>query len=370
MGIGDHRPATTVSLSKVKTNTSLFYNISAMFGGLPVLGPATPVWVLLPFVYLLTFVLNGAWPGTRTAGYVLDRSLKQPLWYHLNGFRVAVTVYVLALVAAASGHLDLTLFVRQLQNGAAPLMACVLGMACAVAFFARGMRRWTQHGLHASTGLGLDARTRWPTVDQAGKVAPVPTDAETREFHARTRLEHFWAGLEWNPRVVGVDIKMYLYLIGAVYLQLNLLSGLAYQSQQAAAEMIASGGTPRPPAWAPLALRAVFPGPVSYALLVYVGALSWFLTEYLYNEHVHLYTYDLFRERIGFKLLWGCVCFYPNFYCVGILPLLQPPAAGTDLSPTSCAACVAVFLLGWTLTRGANLQKYYAKLGERKVRCM
>ncbi len=35
--------------------------------------------------------------------------------------------------------------------------------------------------------------------------------------------------------------------------------------------------------------------------------LSWFCVEYLMHEHVHLFTYDLFAERTGFKLTWGCL---------------------------------------------------------------
>jgi hypothetical protein len=46
-------------------------------------------------------------------------------------------------------------------------------------------------------------------------------------------------------------------------------------------------------------------------MVVFTGLWTWFLVEYLYHEHVHLYTYDLFAERLGFKLAWGCLFFYP-----------------------------------------------------------
>jgi hypothetical protein len=54
---------------------------------------------------------------------------------------------------------------------------------------------------------------------------------------------------------------------------------------------------------------------------------SWFLVEYLYYEHVHTFTYDVFRERIGFTLTWGCFVFYPFFYCIGVRPLYIVAAA-------------------------------------------
>ena len=48
---------------------------------------------------------------------------------------------------------------------------------------------------------------------------------------------------------------------------------------------------------------------------------TWFLVEYLYYENVHAFTYDIFRERIGFTLTWGCFVFYPFFYCIGVRSL-------------------------------------------------
>ena len=40
-------------------------------------------------------------------------------------------------------------------------------------------------------------------------------------------------------------------------------------------------------------------GAISYALLTYTLMITWFVVEYLYHEHVHLYTYDFFAERVG-----------------------------------------------------------------------
>ncbi len=52
-----------------------------------------------------------------------------------------------------------------------------------------------------------------------------------------------------------------------------------------------------------------FPAP-SPGVLLYVALFTWFVADYLVFERVHRYTYDLVAERIGFKLIWGCVAFY------------------------------------------------------------
>jgi delta14-sterol reductase len=101
---------------------------------------------------------------------------------------------------------------------------------------------------------------------------------------------------------------------------------------------------------------------MSLAMAAYAACLSFFVAEYMWHEAVHLWTYDIFRERIGFKLLFGCLAFYPFFYAVGILPLVDGTA---DISPAAAVGCVGLFFVGWALTRGANLQKFACKQGRR-----
>ena len=156
-------------------------------------------------------------------------------------------------------------------------------------------------------------------------------------------LEHFYSGMEWNPRPLhGVDLKMWCYLVGAVGLCLNVLSAMALHLQ-------VQGDT----------------GP-SRAAVAYLIMIMWFATEYMWFERVHLYTYDLFRERLGFKIVWGCFCFYPFFYCVGVWPLVDPAGyTNGDISQQAARLIVALYAGGWVLTRGANLQKYALKRGRK-----
>jgi len=79
---------------------------------------------------------------------------------------------------------------------------------------------------------------------------------------------------------------------------------------------------------------------------------------------VHLYTYDLFAEKIGMKLTWGCLFFYPFFYCIGVHTLVSAPSSSApshDITTVQSAGICALYAFGWFLTRGANLQKYFYK---------
>jgi delta14-sterol reductase len=65
--------------------------------------------------------------------------------------------------------------------------------------------------------------------------------------------------------------------------------------------------------------------------------------------------------RLGFKLIWGCLVFYPFFYPIGVWNLVS---ASDDISIAQALLIAGLFFFGWMLTRGANLQKYVFK-----VRC-
>ncbi|WP_419167376.1 DUF1295 domain-containing protein [Candidatus Palauibacter sp.] len=139
------------------------------------------------------------------------------------------------------------------------------------------------------------------------------------------------------PRAVfngRADAKMFLYLAGATLLQLNLLSFAAHH-------LLAHGGDPSP------------------GVVLHVALFSWFVCDYLVFERVHLYTYDLFAERVGFKLVWGCLSWYPYFYAVGLWSVADLPNPQAPAWPGVVATLV--FFAGWTLSRGANLQKFSFK---------
>lgn len=154
-------------------------------------------------------------------------------------------------------------------------------------------------------------------------------------------LADLFLGRRENPQYFAnrVDAKMYLYLAGATMLELNVLSFAAHHWQMHRDEP-------------------------SLGVALFAGLFTFFLTEYLHFEEVHLYTYDFVAERIGFKLTWGCLVFYPFFYSVGLWALAEAPNPHT---PVVLLALVAVlFFSGWVLSRGANLQKYWFKRDPQK----
>ncbi|HKC69475.1 MAG TPA: DUF1295 domain-containing protein, partial [Bacteroidia bacterium] len=141
----------------------------------------------------------------------------------------------------------------------------------------------------------------------------------------------------WNGRI---DAKMWLYLVGAVLLQLNILSFAAHH-------------------------YIMYKELSSPGIFLSTALLTFFLIDYLTFEEVHLYTYDLFAERVGFKLGWGCLVFYPFFYSIQLWATVDLPNQHT---PTWLLVLYTlIFFIGWGLSRGANLQKYYFKKNPGKT---
>ena len=178
---------------------------------------------------------------------------------------------------------------------------------------------------------------RWAGLAGAVTLGLLFTAAVVLPARSRRSLlaDLFYGRLE-NPQAFGrrVDAKMFLYLFGATLLGLNILSFAAHHV-------------------------LTYPGDPSPGVLLYAGLFGWFLVDYLTFERVHLYTYDFVAERVGFKLGWGCLAFYPYFYCVGLWSVADKPNPHT---PTGLlVGYAAVFFAGWVLARGANMQKYLFK---------
>jgi delta14-sterol reductase len=242
-------------------------------------------------VYALVLALHLWLPGRWVDGYVRDPATGQPLRYRLNGLRVLFATVGLYAAACASGWLPWEIFYT--QRFALAAGACALGLVFTLAV-----------------------------------VLPAP--------RVRGLLADLYLGRLANPQWLGgrLDAKMFLYLVGAVMLELNLLSFTAHH------------------------LKA-FPEDPSQGVILYAALFSFFVVEYLNFEEVHLYTYDFMAERVGFKLGWGCLVFYPFFYPVGLWWAADLP--DPQLSPLWLSLCALTFVAGWTLARGANLQKFWFK---------
>lgn len=243
-------------------------------------------------IYAIILGLHLYLPARRVAGYVCDPDTKQPLQYRLNGPWVLVAIVGLWALVGALGILPWDWL--YLQRWAGLSGACTLGMVFSVVI-----------------------------------VGSVPSTG-------RSFLADFFFGRSANPQFLNrrLDIKMFLYLVGAVMLALNILSFAAHHI-------------------------LIHPEFFSPGILLYTVLFFWFIVEYLIFERVHLYTYDLFAERLGFKLGWGCLVFYPYFYAVGIWAIADLPA--TKLPAWALLVFALLFFSGWILSRGANLQKYLFK---------
>lgn len=241
-----------------------------------VLFPDATGLALVAAVYGASFVLNAFVPvRSLTPGYCIDHATGKTKEYRLNAFTSLVLMCTAWLALVAAGIMPGDVFYRHFASCAKA--SCAIGLVFSSAMYVRG------RGLLAKRRI--DRRERCPTVDAPGG----GPKGVTADFDSRGPLMHFYAGLsEFNPSLPwGVDAKMWLYLAGAVQLQLNTMSAVA-----AALEARGNGA----------ALAGLNPG-----LLAYAGMLTFFVFEYCWHEHVHTYTYDLFRERIGFKLVSGTV---------------------------------------------------------------
>lgn len=255
------------------------------------LGFITP-WIIYAVITLLHYFLPGRW----ITGYVKHSETGNLLKYRLNGRLVLIISVLLWFLIGYVGWVsyDWLYTIRWYSLAGAFVFGLIFSLLIVLPY--------------PSTGKSLFA-------------------------------DIFLGRLE-NPQFKNghIDAKMWLYLIGAIMLELNVLSFVAY--------------------------RYLTFGEVSSGILLCTIMLSYFVWDYLSFEKVHLYTYDFFAERVGVKLGWGCLAFYPYFYLIALWSTVNLPDPNT---PTwQLLFFVFIFLSGWSLARGANMQKYFFKINPGK----
>ena len=264
-------------------------------------------WLCVLCLYGGCLVLHLVIPETPVDGYVYDPVAKRPLQYRNNGLKVHLALTAIAALLVSMGLVDGAFLYKNFWSCVAA--SCFYGIALAVVLFCDGMaalavdKTKRKKGVKPSS-LTIDQNVCTPTTSR--KVV----EQNNSEFSARSALEHFYCGFRFNPRpsiIGGADIKMMLYVLGANMLHLVILSA-TYHHATTMQEIGAAGVT----------LPLIGAVPLSRAMLVYVALFTWFICEYLFYENVHAFTYDIFRERVGAKLVWGCFCFYPFFYPIGV----------------------------------------------------
>ena len=256
-----------------------------------VLGFFTP-WIGYALITLLHCII----PAKKSAGYVRNEKTGELLNYRINGIFVLIACI---LIWFALGKLNLVPFTWMYDV------------------------RW--QSLSGAAVLGL--------IFSCASVLPYPSTG--KNFFA-----DFFLGRLKNPQFKNgfIDAKMWLYLIGAVWLQINILSFAVHHWQSS--------------------------GFINTGYLAATACLTYFLWDYLLNEKIHVYTYDIIAERVGFKLMFGCLAFYPYFYSVSLWATVDLPNPQRPLWYT--ILCVVIYLSVWAIARGANMQKYYFKIAPEK----
>jgi protein-S-isoprenylcysteine O-methyltransferase Ste14 len=251
-----------------------------------VLGLATPL-----IAYAVITLLHIAIPTRRRKGYVKSQLTGEVLNYRTNGrFVIAASILLWFLL----GYFHLVPYTWLYQTRWLGLIgACAIGLAYSLCIVLK----------YPSTGRPFFADL----------------------WFGRAKDVQFRDGF--------LDAKVWFYLVGAVMLQLNVLSFAAFHLTTVA---------------------RINPG-----FLLGCAMLTWFCFDYLVFERVHLWTYDFIAESVGFKLGFGCLAFYPYFYCVALWFTADLP--DPDRPTWLTILFGAIFLFGWVLTRGPNMQKYRFK---------
>ena len=134
------------------------------------------------------------------------------------------------------------------------------------------------------------------------------------------------------------DVKMYFYVVGGTMLALNALSGAAYHYER-------------------------FGDDANPGVFLYAAFFTFYVLDYFIFERVQLYTYDLIHERLGFMLFWGGLIVYGWLFILPLWGMAAHPDPGfsTGWSYVWLIGTATLFLFGWCISRGANLQKYTFK---------
>jgi protein-S-isoprenylcysteine O-methyltransferase Ste14 len=250
-------------------------------------------WIIYAVITGLHYFL----PGRRITGYVRHSKTGELLKYRLNGRLVLITAIVI--------------------------------------WFLLGYLGWVPYDwLFTIRWYSLAGAFVFGSIFSLFIVLPYPSSG-------RSWLADLFFGKLENPQFLNrrIDAKVWLYLIGAVMLELNVLSFVAH--------------------------HYVVYGEIGTGVFLCLAMLTFFVVDYLSFEKVHLYTYDFFAERVGIKLGWGCLTFYPYFYLIALWPTVNLQNPDTPRWLLFCFALI--FLTGWILSRGANMQKYYFKILPEKT---
>ncbi len=247
--------------------------------------------LFLAFVVVL-FVASLVIPGRAEDGVLLPDGRRER--YRLNGFALFL------LTAAAAVAFPSALLSVHDHFWGIFIAANVFGFGFPVYLLARGRARSPEHRPRSPGALGL--------------------------------LSDYFYGVELNPKILGLDLKMFSYRPS--------LLGLGLINASFAAEQIRVHGE------------------LSPRMAVYQVFYFIYLANYFQFEYGMLHTWDIIAERFGWMLVWGDYVLVPFFYSVPgwylvdrTEPLELPVILGLS----------ALYTIGIVLFRGSNEQKHRFK---------
>ncbi len=157
------------------------------------------------------------------------------------------------------------------------------------------------------------------------------------------------------------DFKMYINIVGATMLSLNALSAAAWHNDR-------------------------FGDDANLGVFFFAAFFTIYALDFFFHEQAHLYTYDIIHENVGVKLIWGGLVIYGWGFNLPLWGMAAHPSPGfsTGLTYIWLIGSSLLFVIGWCIGRGANLQKYtfkrwpertflgfiepkYISAGERKI---
>ena len=259
-------------------------NLTALSGG-TLLAAAAMLAVFLLAMFLGSLIL----PGRRIEGPELDG---KTITYKLNGLALFLLTAVVAALAQLLGWFSLSV-----------LNTHFLALLVVTNVFAFAFSGWLY----------------W----RGARSQRAPQDF----------WRGFFVGVELNPAVLGVDLKMFSYrpsLIG-----LALFNGSFAVAQYEAH------------------------GELTLAMMLYQVFTFLYVLNYFQFEGGMVHTWDIISERFGWMLVWGDYVLVPFFYCIVGWWLVD--ATGPPLSPAAAVAIVALYVFGFWMFRGANGQKHRFK---------
>ena len=145
-------------------------------------------------------------------------------------------------------------------------------------------------------------------------------------------IQDMFFGVELNPAVLGVDLKMFSYRPSLIGLGLINVSFAVVQLEKY--------------------------GTLSQGMALYQIFYFLYLTNYFQFEYGMVYTWDIIAERFGWMLVWGDYALVPFFYSLPgwyLVDRMEP------LPTWEIVALSLLYTVGFCLFRGSNEQKHVYK---------